>query len=139
DLVARFRVNTDHAGQGEQGQSTLQRQRLRVHATCQARALGLGGLALGIRPALAKLDIDAVGATPQRDVLASCRVDTQLLLPAREAAAFRLALAAGYGQRAGVAALRVVGAADEGAVAAQPQPQPAIGAGGAGARIAAIF
>ena len=139
DLAARIRVAADHARQRQQRQRPVEVERLRVHVAGQAGAAGLGGLALLVGAALAELHVNTVGAAAHGDVLAGRRIGAQLALPFVQGGG-GLAVGARHRERPRVAAFRVVGAADEGARAAEPQSEPAGGAGRgrAGARIGAV-
>ena len=126
DLLARLGMESNQARHREQRQRPLQRQRVRVHAAGQGGAARLGRLALLVHPGLAELDIEAIGTTAEGDLLLGGRVDAEAAVAAL--ALGRLALRPRNGEGAGVAAFRVVRAADEGAGAAQAQAQPAAGA-----------
>ena len=87
------------------------------------------GLLLG-RFLDAALDIEAIGAALQRD-----RQATRRVVPER--AGLR-SLVAAIGERAGEAAVGIVGAADEGAVTPELEAEPAVLARGAAAILLAI-
>ncbi len=134
DLFLGLRMQTDFARQRQQAERLVQGQVLAVHPAGQGGALGPDLLVLG---GLTLLDIQTVGTAPDGDFLAGVGV-----VPQRAHALLQglAALLAGIDrQAAGVLAGRVVGAADEAAVAAQLQPQAAVAAGGADAWIGAVF
>ncbi len=114
------------ARQAEQAQGLVQTGRGRGPALGQGRALGL--------VALAELDVGAEAAVLEPDGLAGRGIHAQFAVAARGLAV----LALGRGDRPGVAALRIVGAADEGAETAGLQAEPARAAGGADARIGPV-
>ena len=134
DFLPRPGVAPDDTRQGEQPECLIQRDSVGRHAIGKACSFWLGRLALGIRAGLAELDVEAVGAAPERHLLARRGVLAQFLVAARA-----LGLAGIDAEGARVAAFGVVGAADEGAGAPQPQAKPPIAAGGAGARVRAVL
>ncbi|CAH0312433.1 hypothetical protein ROS9278_04991 [Roseomonas sp. CECT 9278] len=134
DLLAGLWVSADDARQRQQAERVVQRDRIGGHAIGQAGALGLGRLALGVRARVAELDVEAIGAALERDLLAGGGVLAQFLLGRRSA----LAGARIHAEGPRVAAFGIVRAPHEGSRPPEPQPQPPIAAGGADARVRAI-
>src|SRR5262249_39117242 len=93
---------------------------------------GGGRMAVAVSIAVAELHVLAVGTMPQRHRQAGRRVVAEQFRP------FMLAIAVVDAEAARVAAFRIVGAADEGAVLAEPDAETPGLAAGADARIMAV-
>ena len=132
DRLAGLGVRSDLARQGEQRQGRLEVDLHRAHALGQRAALRLfGALLLG---GLAQLQVDPEGPLADRDRQAARRVRAQQARAGQAGLGLGV-LAVDHRQRAGVAAVRVVGAADEAAGLADLQAQAAFLAGRAGPRV----
>ena len=109
DRLARLRVPADLARQRQQSERLLQRHRHRVLRLGQRGALRLLAL-LGL-VLRAELGVDAVGALADRHRQAGLRIVAQ---QARQGRVLGAAVLARGAERPGVAAFRIVRAADEG-------------------------
>ena len=134
DDFAILGMRPQFARQREQRQRLLQGHVGRRHVAQQRLALGL---LLALR--FAELDVEAVGALAQRDLLAGDRIDSQDLGAVKTLAACRVGVGIDDAELPREAAFRRVGAADEGAELAELEPQAAVRAGRAIARVLAAI
>src|SRR6185437_14928955 len=119
DRLAGLRMAADVARQREQALRGVERDVARNHSFQERDTLGLDAFA-----AFAELEVVAVRAFLQRDRLSADRV-----VPERGvAAATRLGVAVVDAEGAGVAAVRIVRAADKRAELAELERQPAFAA-----------
>ena len=124
DRLAGFGVAAELARQGQQAQRRIENDIGRPHRARQRDPLRLAAVV-----ALAELDVMTVWPLLQRDGLAARGIAAE-----RRVGAAGLALAVDR-EGAGVAALRIIRAADKGAEAAELQAQPALAAAGAQPRV----
>ena len=127
DHLAGFGMGSDIAGQGQQADSDCQIEVGRGHGFRQGDALGLALVAL-----FAKLYIVAIGPLAHGDHEAAIRIDAELQGLVSDTAGLAAAI-----EGAGIAAVGVVGAADEGAELAELEIKPAAVAGRALAAVLA--
>src|SRR5581483_8783541 len=132
DRLAVLWMLADLARQRQQLQRGVQRDLLRAHALRDRGSLRLLSVAAG-----AELDIVAVGPLAHAHRQAARGVLAKLARLQQLAAALAVVVGGLEGERPRHPAVRIIGAADEGAEAAELDAEPAVAAGGTRARILA--
>ena len=134
DRFMGFRVNPHRLWQRQQCQRLFQGELVAIDASWQRCSLWLDLL---VFRRLTLLDVQAIGAAPNGDLVAGFRILAKhaLAIFQRVAALPRTI----DGEAPGVFALRVIGTADEAAHPAQFEAETAVAAGGAFPGIGAIF